>query len=206
MATTPDPAAPPVPSLALSGARVRARESGIQGPRMLGPAALDSGPSADAPSRNDQQAPSLQDCICALYEHSLVPVREIARLAGITERNIYATVRRRGCRPRLRIGPGGGRRIVLGEAVLAGALDAAAVQRAIDDCIAARERLETSAAVAIAAAEQRATHRRSRREAVADQGALLNLAQAMRALAAFGAERHEARPRKRGADTKHHRR
>jgi hypothetical protein len=28
--------------------------------------------------------------------HSLVPVREIARLAGLTERNVYATVRPRG--------------------------------------------------------------------------------------------------------------
>jgi hypothetical protein len=142
--------------------------------------------------------PSLQDCICALYEHSLVPVREIARLAGITERNIYATVRRRGCRPRLRIGPGGGRRIDVGEAAPAGPLDQAAVQRAIDACVAAKMRLEGSAAAAVAAAEQRAARRRSRREAAADQRALLNLAQAMRALAAFGAERAAQRSRKRG--------
>jgi hypothetical protein len=72
------------------------------------------------------------------------------------------------------------------------------VQRAIDACVAAKMRLEGSAAAAVAAAEQRAARRRSRREAAADQRALLNLAQAMRALAAFGAERAAQRSRKRG--------
>lgn len=145
--------------------------------------------------------PSLQDCICALYERSLVPVREIARLAGLTERNVYATVRRRGCRPRLRIGPGGGRRVAIEEAAPAGALDEAAVRRAVDDCIAAKARLEASAAAAVEAADQLAAHRRSRREAVAGQRALLDLALAMRALAAFGAECADAQRRsKRGAD------
>ena len=54
------------------------------------------------------------DAIRTLYEETLVPVREIARLAGVTERNIYALVRRLGCRPRLRLASGGGRRHATG--------------------------------------------------------------------------------------------
>jgi len=74
------------------------------------------------------------DAIRTLYEETLVPVREIARLAGVTERNIYALVRRLGCRPRLRLASGGGRRIVPLGAATDDSLDAESVQRVMLVC------------------------------------------------------------------------
>jgi hypothetical protein len=43
---------------------------------------------------------ALNAAIETLYQDTRVPVREIARLAGVSERNIYALVRRLGCRTR----------------------------------------------------------------------------------------------------------
>ena len=43
---------------------------------------------------------ALNAAIRTLYEDTRVPVREIGRLAGVSERNIYALVRRLGCRTR----------------------------------------------------------------------------------------------------------
>jgi hypothetical protein len=131
--------------------------------------------------------PSLHECIRELYENSLVPVREIARLSGITERNIYAIVRRLGCRPRLRIGPGGGRRIVLpGDAAdPPPALDANAAQRAIEACALVRQQLHAGAAAKAESADRSAAARLSNRAAEADARTLSILVRALRELAAI---------------------
>ncbi len=49
----------------------------------------------------DTPSPSLTERVRALYEESVVPVREIARLAGVTERMIYKYARKRGWVPRV---------------------------------------------------------------------------------------------------------
>jgi hypothetical protein len=124
-----------------------------------------------APARAPAQ-PSLQDCICLLYEHSLVPVREIARLAGLTERNVYATVRRRGCRPRVHVGAGGGRRIAApANEAAPKMLDGEAIRRAIVACAQARQRALDAAAERAAASQardQRAAEREADREQQAE--------------------------------------
>ena len=114
-----------------------------------------------------------------------MPVREIARLSGITERNIYAIVRRLGCRPRLRIGPGGGRRIVLpGDATdPPPALDANAAQRAIEACALVRQQLHAGAAATAEAAHRSAAARLSNRAAEADARTLSILVRALRDIA-----------------------
>lgn len=139
------------------------------------------GPAARSPA---SAAPSLHDHICQLYERSLVPVREIARLAGITERNVYATVRRRGCAPRMRLGPGGGRRLAaLTEGDAPAGLDAQAVTRAIAACEQARERLQRSAAANAEALARKANARQSKREIEADARVLSVLTRALQDLA-----------------------
>jgi hypothetical protein len=148
--------------------------------------------------------PSLQDCICLLYEHSLVPVREIARLAGLTERNVYATVRRCGCRPRVHVGAGGGRRIVVpANEALPETLDVAAVQLAIAACAAARQRSFDAATERTAARSAKVARRQSIREAETEArtlstiaGALRNLAIADRGGQARPAEKKKRRPYK----------
>jgi hypothetical protein len=139
------------------------------------------GPAVRAPAGG---APSLQDRICHLYEHSLVPVREIARLAGITERNVYATVRRRGCAPRMRLGPGGGRRMLaLGDGDAPAELDEQAVLQVIAACVQARERLQQTAAVNAEARRRKAHVRQSKREVEANARVLSVLTRALQDLA-----------------------
>jgi hypothetical protein len=150
-----------------------------------------------------QAKPSLHECIRVLYENSLVPVREIARLSGITERNIYAIVRRLGCRPRLRIGPGGGRRIALpGDAAdPPPALDANAAQRAIEACARVRQQLHAGAAATAEAAHRSAAARLSNRAAEADARTLSIMVGVLRDLAAIGgASEAAARKPDDGAD------
>jgi hypothetical protein len=139
--------------------------------------------------------PSLQDCICLLYEHSLVPVREIARLAGLTERNVYATVRRRGCRPRVHGGPGAGRRIVVPtDETLPPALDVHAAQQAIAASAAARQRAFDAATARAAARSASVVRRQSIRESVTEARTLSTIAGALRDLAAI-ADRDAEQPR-----------
>ena len=129
-------------------------------------------------------APSCPELIARLYEHSLVPVREIARLAGITERNVYATVRRLGCRPRMRTAPGGGRRVALDyEGPEPAALDEAALARALTACSEAAQRQREASAAKVQARRQKALARRRKRASEADARTLSMLAQAMRDLA-----------------------
>ena len=107
------------------------------------------------------------DAIRVLYEDTLVPVREIARLAGVTERNIYALVRRLGCRPRIRLASGGGRRIVPLASPTDAPLDAAGVDDAIQRCAAAVAEANRISAESREARERTAVGRRARRAAKA---------------------------------------
>jgi hypothetical protein len=119
-----------------------------------------------------------------LYQHSLVPVREIARLAGLTERNVYATVRRRGCAPRVHGGPGLGRRIVAPADEAAPApLDIAAARQAIAACAKARERALDAAAARAAARRQRTARRQAFRDAEIEARSLSAVAGALQRLA-----------------------
>jgi len=65
------------------------------------------------------RAPSLMVRVQALYEDAAVPVREIARLCGVTERTIYKYAARGGWRGRYAVKPvkgAGGRFVPRGEA------------------------------------------------------------------------------------------
>jgi hypothetical protein len=135
-----------------------------------------------APDRAPAQ-PSLQDCICLLYEHSLVPVREIARLAGLTERNVYATVRRRGCRPRVHVGAEGGRRVTAPAQEAPEVLDFAAMQQAVAACAEARQRARAAAAERAAERSDKLARRQAIREAEAEARTLAMIAGALRHLA-----------------------
>jgi len=121
----------------------------------------------------------VQDCICALYEASLVPVREIARLSGMTERSVYAIVRRRGCRPRMRLACGGGRRIVpLSQAPTArrgrAGLDAAGVARAAQATEEAAEKIAAATLFALEEAARRKAEREEERAGAARDAARLS--------------------------------
>ena len=53
-----------------------------------------------APTKLQQISPALTDEVRALYEADVMPVAEIARLAGVTERTLYKYVQRGGWRRR----------------------------------------------------------------------------------------------------------
>ncbi len=53
-----------------------------------------------APTKLQQTSPALTDQVRALYEDGVMPVVEIARLAGVTERTLYKYVERGGWRRR----------------------------------------------------------------------------------------------------------
>lgn len=57
-------------------------------------------PAPDAPPQAGEGAVPLTARVRALYEDSVVPVREIARLAGVTERTLYKYVQKGGWRRR----------------------------------------------------------------------------------------------------------
>ena len=98
----------------------------------------------------------------ALYEDSVVPVREIARLAGVTERTIHKHARKRGWRPRVRrLDRGAGGRFIVREhanrphATGLAALDPAFAATAAAACGAAGALAETAVAQACAEADAR---------------------------------------------------
>jgi hypothetical protein len=119
---------------------------------------------------------TLNASIRTLYEDTLVPVREIARLAGVSARNIYALVRRHGCRPRGRSAARAGKRLA-----------AATTRRAAAACRRAAHRQRKLAAVARAELKRHATELRAQRKREADARALALLAQALRELARLDA-------------------
>ena len=118
----------------------------------------------------DRSAPSLTERVRALYQDSVVPVREIARLAGVTERTIYKYARQQGWRPRLaRLARGaGGRFIALADQAKPHprglkALDPAAAAVAASRCALAGRRSDQAVAAAAAAAQARAARARAAR-------------------------------------------
>jgi hypothetical protein len=119
---------------------------------------------------------TLNAAIRTLYEDTRVPVREIARLAGVSARNIYALVRRHDCRPRGRNTARAGQRLA-----------AATTRRAAAACRRAAERQRKLAAAARAELKRHATARRAQRKREADARTLALLAQALRELARLNA-------------------
>jgi hypothetical protein len=124
------------------------------------------------------------DSIRALYEDTPVPVREIARLVGVTERKIYALVRRLGCRPRRQLA-GDGRRVVPRAAPTTCDLNSENVQRVVQRCSEAVAHAKHVAAATRAARDERIARHQARRSAEADARTLLLVARAMRDLAAI---------------------
>jgi len=81
------------------------RESRMQQTPSPGPSPQGGGESA-AQAAEDV---SLTERVRALYEDSAVPVREIAQLAGVTERTIYKYAAKHAWKPRYRWTPDGSR-------------------------------------------------------------------------------------------------
>ncbi len=142
---------------------------------------MTSRPAPHAEARRAQN-----DAIRTLYEDTLVPVREIARIAGVTERNIYALVRRLGCRPRVRLASGGGRRIVplaaTGEPPPA--LDMASVNSALKRCQRAVRHANRLTVQARAERDKRAALRQGGKDAATQARTFALVVRAMRDLAA----------------------
>jgi hypothetical protein len=130
--------------------------------------------------------PTLTARVRALYEGGVVPVREIASLAGVTERTLYKYVRALGWTPRVTRHRGdgkpttaqcaargaGGRFIPLADADQPHAhglkaLDPDGAQRAAEQCVHAAALAETAAADALAAAHARAARTQAERKAQA---------------------------------------
>jgi hypothetical protein len=130
--------------------------------------------------------PTLTARVRALYEGGVVPVREIASLAGVTERTLYKYVRALGWTPRVTRHRGdgkptsaqraargaGGRFIPLADADQPHAqglkaLDPDGAQRAAEHCVHAAALAETAAAAAQAAAQARAARVQAERKAQA---------------------------------------
>ncbi len=170
----------------------------------------------DAPPAGGEPAePSLTDRVGDLYENSVVPVREIARLVGVTERTIYKYVETRGwrrrhvclareeavaaanrgrrMRPRAGFAPAKGaggrfvRREEAGRAHAQGlkALDPQGARRALERCMRAGILSEAAVAEAVAAAQARAEADALEREAQAQLRILETLAGALLELEAL---------------------
>jgi len=139
-----------------------------------------------APTTHANARRAQNDAIRTLYEDTLVPVREIARIAGVTERNIYALVRRLGCRPRLRLASGGGRRIVpVGVSGEAFALDADGVTSALQRCKDAVSDIERLTAKARSAKDKHAAMQQGQRPAQTEASVSVLIVRTMRDLAAI---------------------
>ncbi len=92
----PEERAPtPDPSPRLAGARGGGEKEGSG-----------RGDSAERGEVQQAQAPSLMARVRGLYEDTAVPVREIARLCGVTERTLYKYIARGGWRRRYIRAPG----------------------------------------------------------------------------------------------------
>jgi hypothetical protein len=88
-----------------SSLRAAARE--IYGALAAAPAAPAGPAQIGAGEPSGPSAQNLTEQVRALYETSAVPVREIAQLAGVSERTIYKYVRRHGWIRRYRVTPRG---------------------------------------------------------------------------------------------------
>ena len=116
-----------------------------------------------------EQDTPLTDRVRDLYENSVVPVREIARLAGVTERTIYKYAERGGWKQRVkRFARGAGGRFIPAEdagkphACGLKALDPEGARQASAQCERAGRLAEEAAAAAAAAAQARAAAAKAR--------------------------------------------
>ncbi len=126
---------------------------------------------ADVPPQTAEPPLPLTERVRALYEDSVVPVREIAQLAGITERTLYKYVQKGGWRRRhICIARGaGGRFIPLADADKPhasgiGALDPQAAEQATARCLRAHAISEKAMMEAAAVAQARADRVQERTE------------------------------------------
>lgn len=151
-------------------------------------------------------SPSLTERVRVLYEESVVPVREIARLAGVTERTIYKYARKERWTPRVtrlsRDGTaaglparGAGARFIARDeadkpvAVGLKATDPAGAERAAAACVRAGELSDAAVAQAEADAQSRAARAQALREGAAYERTLDLLTGAFVDLMRFAAGR-----------------
>jgi hypothetical protein len=140
-------------------------------------------------------APSLTARVRTLYEDTIVPVAEIARLAGVTECTIYKYARKLGWWPRVvRLARGAGGRFIpladVGQPVATGlkALDPQGAARAVARCADAALISERAAAAAAAAARKRAARERAAKAAAQRERVLAHVDRAIAQLAKLRAE------------------
>ncbi len=141
-------------------------------------------PHSELATADASSSLSLTERVRALYEDSVVPVREIARLAGVTERTIYKCAHREGWTPRVTRLSRDGTAAGLAARGVAGrfirredegkphprglkALDPDGAARPAAACVRAAKLSEDAVARAGAAAELRAARARSARDAAA---------------------------------------
>ncbi len=102
---------PPLPSPLPTGERGQAECGEREQPELAGQSAEESAPTPDLSSPRLADArgggETLMARVQALYEDSAVPVREIARLCGVTERTLYRYVETGGWRRRYIVRPRG---------------------------------------------------------------------------------------------------
>jgi hypothetical protein len=162
-------------SRSLPGTTIRGEPSPrAEARRRYQAAACDAVHDAPAATSLAQPTPSLTERVRALYEDGVVPVREIAQLAGVTERTLYKYAAKGDWRRRYgSLEPGlargaGGRFVPVadaGEPHPSGlkALDPAGAVEAIGRCVLAGEIAATAARDAAHAADARAAARQHRR-------------------------------------------
>jgi hypothetical protein len=207
-----------------AAARARYRDKTKKGPtRTASPSDLplaEGGPRFRGDERGASRAVAtpLTRRARALYEDSVVPVREIARLAGVSERTLYKHVQRGGWRRRYRVAArdnavsaargrlfvpepvfapvkGAGGRFVAREQADAphaaglGALDPAGGAAAAEACVAASALSAVAMAEATADAQAREAHARAQKLLRADLRALETLSDAIIDLARQRGER-----------------
>ena len=147
--------------------------------------------AAEASASADTSADTpLTTRVRTLYEDTIVPVAEIARLAGVTERTIYKYAQRRGWRPRVRrLAKGaGGRFIPLADAglpVAAGlkALDPDGALLAATRCAQAAIVSDNASAAALVVARRRAARKAVELSARSRERALAHLSRGLTQIA-----------------------
>jgi hypothetical protein len=153
-------------------------------------------PNLTEPSLSEPKlfAPSLTDRVRALYEKSILPVREIARLAGVSERTLYKYAARGGWRQRhlclARAKGAGGRFISRGDTTKPQpsglkALDPTAAARASHAAHTAHRLSDIAVGEALAEAELRAADKRAVRKATSEVRTLAHLTRVLRGLSAI---------------------
>jgi hypothetical protein len=147
-----------------------------------------------SPSEPKLCAPSLTDRVRALYEDSILPVREIARLAGVSERTLYKYAARGGWRQRhlcLARAKGAGGRFVSRDDTAKPrpsglkALDPTAAVQASEAAESAHRLSDIAVGEALVEAEVRAADKRAARKATSEVRTLAHLTRVLRGLSAI---------------------